>query len=223
MEFRSPSLIEILLLMFVALILAAIGGPAFLEADERSKMAQARSNMRSAATVLEAYFIDFGAYPFDGYQAADTERYNEWFLPVKVTTPISYVSSLAVLDDPFVRSGGPEAPHWQHGQIRYRNTHSTWGIRFADRQSPAPGSPSPYYEAILQYDFGGWSLVSVGPDGHLGPSASSPEDIFPGAQSWPTPSGYPDHAQPYDPTNGTTSWGDILRSQKHPAGYPNVQ
>ncbi len=222
MNTKAASLVEILLLMLVALIMAVLGGHRYLEADERSKVSEARSNMRMAATVLEAYFIDYGVYPFDGYRAADRARYQEWYMPVDVTTPISYVRSLADLNDPFVEGGLEDAPHSQHGQLRYRNTHSTWGTRYADMQDPAPESPSPHYEAIRQ-DFGEWSLISVGPDGHLGPSASSPEDLFPGAQSWPTPSGYPDHAQPYDPTNGATSWGDILRSQRHPSGYPNVQ
>ncbi len=218
---RGFTLIELLIVVAIIAILAAIAVPNFLEAQVRSKVSRVRADMRSAATALESYHIDHNAYPFDGFNRADTARYNYWFLPIDISTPVAYLTT-AKLVDPFrdQRPGG--ARHWQFDDVRYRNTEATWGTAFAPFRSDNPTSPSTWFNAMMQ-DVGAWSMVSVGPDRFYGPSASSSTTLFPGgAQSWQTPSGYPDHPQPYDPTNGTMSWGDIIRSQLSPTGYVNT-
>ncbi len=218
---RGFTLIELLIVVAIIAILAAIAVPNFLEAQVRSKVSRAQADMRSAATALESYHVDHNAYPYDGYNRVDTAKYNYWFLPLHISTPIAYLSSAKVVD-PFRDQRPGAGRHWQFDDVRYRNVNATWGLHFNAIQSPSRTTPSIYLNDMLQ-DIGAWDLISVGPDRYYGPNASSSTTLFPGgAQSWPTPSGYPAHTQPYDPTNGTMSWGDIRRSQLSPMGYVNT-
>ena len=223
---KAFTLIELLIVVAIIAILAAIAVPNFLEAQTRSKVSRARADMRSAATALESYYIDYNVYPYDGYSWDGSTRmtagydYNFWFLPAEISTPIAYMTS-AKLVDPFRKSKPGGGNHWQFDDVRYRCTQSTWGTKF-DELGP-PAGESSFLDEIRQ-DQGGWGLVCIGPDYYYGPSGSSTPSLFGlnTTESWETGSGYPDHPQPYDPTNGTVSPGDILRTQINPSGLVNV-
>ena len=216
---KAFTLIELLIVVAIIAILAAIAVPNFLEAQVRSKVTRMKSDMRSAAVAIETYRVDHNKYPFDGSNGQPSPGplapYNYWFLPFHLSTPISYISSSQVVDV-FRKPGGTTA-HWQWTDVRYRNIGSSWGTEFKRT------TPSTWLSAMTQ-DFGGWVMTSVGPDFQYGPSGSSSTTVFPGPAptSWLTGSGYPDHTQPYDPTNGTVSYGDIHRSQVSPNGYSNT-
>lgn len=209
------TLIELLIVVAIIAILAAIAVPNFLEAQTRAKVTRMKADMRSAAVAVESYMIDHNKYPFDGVGPGNSPHkppaFNYWFLPYHISTPIAYMTS-ANLPDVFRRLPNDPGGHWQLGDARYRNVGSTWGGKYY--------MPVSIWYDEMQEDLGGWILTSVGPDGFYGPSGDTP--IFPGGQAWPTPSGYPAHSQPFDPTNGTTSWGDIHRSQKSSTGYVNT-
>ncbi len=61
------------------------------------------------------------------------------------------------------------------------------------------------YSATYQNAYGQWRMCSIGPD----------------AEYWNTRPRVMDwrHVMEYDPTNGTVSFGNIWRSQKHPDAY----
>jgi len=84
------TLIELLIVVAIIAILAAIAIPNLLEAQVRTKVARVKSDVRTIAVAMEAYATDNGAYPyFDSY-------YNHGYLsdaPV-LTTPIPYLDSL---------------------------------------------------------------------------------------------------------------------------------
>lgn len=60
---RGFTLIELLTIVSVIAILAAIAVPNFLEAQVRSKISRARSDMAMISAALESYRLDHGFYP----------------------------------------------------------------------------------------------------------------------------------------------------------------
>ena len=193
------TLIELLIVVAIIAILAAIAVPNFLEAQVRSQVSKVKADMRSAATALESYVVDNNQYPYDGYNynGSGQHQYNYWYLPPELSTPVSYISS-TYYEDPF-RKHLTGAGHYQWDNIRYTCIESTWGLAYDGLQTGSAGVSS-LFEAVME-EWGGWRLNSAGPDQSYGPSG------------WPGVSAYPDSAtpQPYDPTNGTVSWGDIHR------------
>ncbi len=110
----------------------------------------------------------------------------ECFLPDSITTPIPYLKADAFVD-PFhdVDSGG-------YG-CRYR--YFEW-----ESFSHNPVRKQDYLKV-----YGAWNLISYGPDRAIGP-----------LDYWETVNGTSGWMIcPYDPTNGTVSYGDVMRSQKH--------
>jgi len=213
------TLIELLIVVAIIAILAAIAVPNFLEAQVRAKVSRAKTDMRSAATALESYRVDFNAYPYDGYNyngngrwpaAPPNAGYNYWYLPPDISTPVSYMST-CVLIDPFRQAERKPTDPYQFDNVRYTNIDSTWGTPFDGIQTTAPGTSTQYVNTSKE--FGGWRLNSAGPDRTFGP------------YGWVGISAYPPASLqlPYDPTNGTVSDGDILRTQLSSTGYINAK
>jgi prepilin-type N-terminal cleavage/methylation domain-containing protein len=84
---RAFTLIELLIVVAIIAILAAIAVPNFLEAHIRAKVSRAKTDMRSAATATEAYAVDYGTYPRD----ANLPTYTGL---VALTTPVAYIASV---------------------------------------------------------------------------------------------------------------------------------
>ena len=93
------TLIELLIVVAIIGILAAIAVPNFLNAQMRAKIASAESAMRSIDTALEMYRVDHGHYPYwQNSAGTNINPVNRRLIPL--TSPISYMSS--VPQDPFV-------------------------------------------------------------------------------------------------------------------------
>ncbi|HUT24666.1 MAG TPA: prepilin-type N-terminal cleavage/methylation domain-containing protein [Sumerlaeia bacterium] len=92
------TLIELLIVVAIIAILAAIAVPNFLEAQTRSKVSRAKTDVRTIATGMEAYFVDHNAYP---------PRPDGWIYPLRfipLTTPVAYLTSIP--EDPFKLTAG---------------------------------------------------------------------------------------------------------------------
>lgn len=102
---RAFTLIELLIVVAIIAILAAIAVPNFLEAQTRSKVSRARSDMRTLATGLEAYYVDNNTYPqSNGFAvpvnstAPGVGGTENWPVLEQLSTPIAYVTNSIVPD-----------------------------------------------------------------------------------------------------------------------------
>src|SRR5690349_12754467 len=100
MQRRAFTLIELLIVVAIIAILAAIAVPNMLEAQTRSKVARTRADMRSVATAIESYRIDDNAYPV-AFGIAVNGR-DSWAV---LSTPVAYITA-GRTTDPFSKPGG---------------------------------------------------------------------------------------------------------------------
>ena len=185
------TLIELLIVVAILAILTAVAIPNFLEAQTRSRVSRARSDLRTFATAIETYAVDHNFYPPSQTFVAPQDL-------AVLSTPIAYLSS-ADLRDPFatprinVPSG--ETDNFTRG---YAYVAYNTGSRFYEFEPPAC-SAVPYR---------GWSVASQGPNQTLDGAGSLVFRTCPLAPQ----SFLEDLAgRIYDPTNGTVSRGDIIR------------
>jgi type II secretion system protein G len=178
---RSFTLIELLIVVAIIAILAAIAVPNFLEAQTRSKVSRVHADMAAMATALEAYCVDNQYYPRD---ADDRPRgpgfdCNSCMRPL--TSPVAYLTSIP--QDPFNKFGNRWHPKGSYAYLSLQ---------------PAQPSGGSYDDAIGDYvTLRGWGIGSCGPN-----------------LVWDFAFYIPDRGAIYDPTNGTISLGDILRTDK---------
>ena len=191
---QAFTLIELLIVVAIIAILAAIAVPNFLEAQVRSKVSRAKADMRTLATGLEAYKVDNNHYPNDYWS---TQR---GLVLAPLTTPVAFLTSIP--PDAFPLAGRPARygdPVWNRN---YRYHAEQWkdymlaGFSVTRDMGPV------------------WSLVSYGPDliDNLGEELLFGERWLDG---WRRSSSlYPGqwiYGCLYDPSNGTVSSGDIVR------------
>lgn len=98
-ETKAFTLIELLIVIAIILILIAIALPNFLEAQIRARVTKARGEMRTLATALEAYKLDWDLYPSYNYPnymhvLHRGQRGLTW-----LTSPNAYITSIP--EDPF--------------------------------------------------------------------------------------------------------------------------
>jgi prepilin-type N-terminal cleavage/methylation domain-containing protein len=209
------TLIELLIVVAIIAILAAIAVPNFLEAQTRSKISRVKSDLRTLATALESYYVDYNSYTCRNTEGENpylpnTDPYPYWTGFRMLTTPVGYITSLP--RDPFGATRAaltaPRGAAYGLGTGRASDRRATLRTDAADPRLPADC----------------WMVESDGPDRwddtNGGIIASS---RFP----WPTLSAndltantgaitaanqpVPIPALFYDPTNGTLSNGEILR------------
>ncbi len=217
------TLIELLIVVAIIAILAAIAVPNFLEAQTRAKVSRAKADMRTIATGLEAYRVDYNEYPPN----PDTSvSFN--ITPSQITTPIAYLTSRP--QDPF-KTGKNVTQASNPALYEERFFYDYYAIISTDAflQAVSEGTnvfllsadASGAFANLLNrgafQKYGGWLQWSVGPDAvfwNVTEDFNNPNDPSAGlAAPAHLPFGY-SFDLPYDPTNGTISFGNIIRTQK---------
>ncbi|MEQ8821542.1 MAG: prepilin-type N-terminal cleavage/methylation domain-containing protein [Sumerlaeia bacterium] len=195
------TLIELLIVVAIIAILAAIAVPNFLQAQTRAKVSRAKMDFRTIAVALESYVVDHNRYPVDN---RDVEARNGLHA---LTTPTVYLSTIP-WQDPFlgketklVTEDGTTIGSWEGSIFFYNYAESTnpgEPLTWASRNAFGPGTP--YRRAFM--------LQSAGPDqlfgyihmyGWDGAGCATIQPDYLGVNSV------------YDPTNGAISGGDIGR------------
>jgi len=210
------TLIELLIVVAIIAILAAIAVPNFLEAQVRAKIARAKADQRTITTGLETYHIDQNSYPKSNAEswALSFGAAGPMMIPTleRLTTPISYLSGSATFTDPFVGT----AQYWGANLLQEENIAAI----AAGYHAQAGAQPGRVYRYISRgpKDTTIWNqpndeqkavwylLESCGPDAHyhrMGTALNSNDS--------PARRGVLYKAI-YDPTNGTVSRGSIWRA-----------
>ncbi|MBX7243970.1 MAG: type II secretion system protein GspG [Candidatus Sumerlaeaceae bacterium] len=197
---KAFTLIELLIVVAIIAILAAIAVPNFLEAQVRSKVSRCKADIRTIATAVEAYAVDNNKYP-DASFAAITSSFNNRLL--NVTTPIAYLSSLPIDSFRVKRTKFPDS-----------GAPDTSTFDYTDRKTAYEPTGSPLYGFRIwpqEYTFNlyfenentSWYILSPGPDYNNSPMDTPITLLF-------TTRRLPHDT--YDPTNGTVSYGAIWRT-----------
>lgn len=184
---RAFTLIELLIVVAIIAILAAIAVPNFLEAQTRAKVSRNKADMKSVVTGLEAYAVDQNRYPWPSNPVGLPETSpgsTPWFetkVPNSLTSPVAYLTSR--FPDPYhpqdaIQAGEDPVYHLMGRDYAERRNELAEYQGYLAGLAVSPGQ--------IKY-----VLLGHGPDvDHDGPTSSDPAS--------------------YDPTNGTVSNGDIL-------------
>ncbi len=204
---RAFTLIELLIVVAIIAILAAIAVPNFLEAQVRSKVARVQGELRTFATAIEAYAVDFNTPPREhtsGYYSGDAVippgTSTGGIMARVISTPVAYITN-AWPKDPFVEQRSAiafdEQVYSYHNQ-KIRANDPNWTIFGSTAAQPVTKS--------RHLDFyGAWRIGSIGPG----------RDYFNrevGARTGSRPFELSENLI-YDASNGTISSGNIWRSQ----------
>jgi type II secretion system protein G len=176
------TLIELLIVVAIIGILAAIAVPNFLNAQMRAKIAGVQGDFKTLIQAADMYMVDWSRYPPDGAYVTNA---NEWpnIGYRALTTPIAYISTLEIARDDFANK-----------KMRWRSGHDYdqfYEFGFSDEKSGGSDIKKKRDRYLIE---------SVGPDGL---------DSIQGTRSYPYK---PGKFKAYHPSNGLNSQGDLYRA-----------
>ena len=200
----SLPLVELLVVLAMGGVLAAVGVPKFLQADTASMVAESIQEMVRLGYALEAYAVDNGGkYVFDCDSAGWL-----WYPTDCLSTPVAYISGATdEFCDPFRED---LYPLYGYRAMRYRYINYEANREPYWPPSPLPGPftsnwigcPSQASVNAGEARYGEWRLSGSGPDTFASPDGDFLAKLI-----------------LYDPTNGTISEGDIVISRLNHSLY----
>ncbi|MBN2327871.1 MAG: type II secretion system protein GspG [Candidatus Omnitrophica bacterium] len=188
------TLIELLIVVAIIGILAAIAVPNFINAQTRSKVARSQADAQAISTALEMYKLDVNEYPPDArsglYQHFSLRWGKEPSSGKHLTTPVAYMNSIPA--DPFNSKIA-----WE-GWTPFGNAKDTdeKTMYFLNRKyNDGVNSWEPGLPFANLFTSVNWQLYSIGPSMQYGWRAEL-------TACW---------LMPYSPSNGLMSRGGIWR------------
>lgn len=176
------TLIELLIVVAIIGILAAIAVPNFLLAQTKAKIARVEGDLKALSTAMEMYKLDNGDYPNSSTAASlqSLTRLEE------LTEPVAYIATIPI--DPFNKYGveGHLSPR---EYIYHNDTASEW--------------PKGVFEQLRNHHYGpgkrypNWIIIGFGPDQTT--------------QDWDEGGSIPWGAVAYEASNGLVSRGDLYK------------
>ena len=168
---KGFTLIELLIVVAIIAILAAIAVPNFIEAQVRAKVGRTRTDLRTIAGALEAYFADNNHYP--PYSSLENPSGEARWRLNHLSTPVAYITTVPT--DIFTdASKDPVSWRWHLDSYIYAEL-ARWGRGRAYHEARGRGSK--------------WFLVSRGPNLFLdelestGPTSETAYDPTNGTRS----------------------------------------
>jgi prepilin-type N-terminal cleavage/methylation domain-containing protein len=191
---RAFTLIELLIVVAIIAILAAIAVPNFLEAQTRAKVSRVKADLRVISIALEVYCVDEKKYPPNSPDGMGV-------LPPALTTPVAYLLT-GQLIDPFatqaVEQGVITTRFYTYDRIL---SADDWpALLAAGIPQPMEAIDNPLFNLGAMNKYGFWRLVSKGPDGVYADKTRFPRVLY-GSDIV------------YDPSNGSVSFGNLFRLQ----------
>ena len=180
MPSRAFTLIELLIVVAIIGILAAIAVPNFLNARVRAQVARTYGDLKAVKDAFQMYRLDNGDWvpDYDGIGAASGSEYRTY---AALTTPVAYMSSIPL--DVWVRRD--EFKLIQGKNVAY---YEYWGHK---------SGGAARLKACQQYGLG-YAMRSIGPDQALQWNSDF------------AALGRGDRSFAYSPSNGLASRGDFL-------------
>ncbi|HQQ00837.1 MAG TPA: prepilin-type N-terminal cleavage/methylation domain-containing protein [bacterium] len=188
---RAFTLIELLIVVAIIGILAAIAVPNFLDAQIRAKLARVKADMKTIENAVETYRIDHNQYFVSAPINITKDTIDYLFIYRRLTTPISCLSTYPVDSFPWdwKDDGHGEGYYFDWTEeIDYLPYNEKGKMRFNGFNSGSPRT---------------WALFSLGPNRH--------QDIDP--WKYGPNSGIECFWMLYSPSNGLVSKGDLVYSK----------
>lgn len=207
-KLKAFTLIELLIVVAIIGILAAIAVPNFMNARTRANVARTDSDLRALAVAIQAYQVDTNKFP---------PNQSHLTVHLKVlTTPVSYISNVSFHDIFKAQKGDTGNAYESYLYFLYKSNPENPSLTWIDQAG------------VAQYSTDGFCLASWGPDrvqgarvgndpmgASLGPpiewvyirARQGADNIYGGV---------------YAPSNGTLSGGDIGRWGGNVPGVPQI-
>jgi len=218
------TLIELLVVIAIVLVLIAIALPNFLNALVRAKVAQAKGDIRTYLTALDAYFLDWGNYPRHHAPSWTTDFHIGRYRPRysgfhTLTSPTAYLQSLP--RDPFGKKedefpedlNTPNSPHVFVTSINYEGVSGSDEGQFHAVGPKCPqrgcgcGDPIGYWGYVYPRHNRGcihaYLVASIGPMEFW-------RGLIPPYWPYSPTDDQLIEVRTYSPTNGTRSYGRIV-------------